>query len=322
METWDIQSWLPLDIGEPSIEEVGSWLPRPKRRIRRILLLADIHANWHALDSVLRDAQGRYDASWFLGDVAGYGPRPVECVRFLQQHLSRKGRWVVGNHDAGVVEEYRENIPMPSTPSREAVWTWKKHREELKNESSELYEWFKDAVAPERARPVKRKYGSGTQVFVHANLVDRVDSYLYPDDQPGLLENLRKLTREGNAWLLIGHTHMVNLIRFYPNEELEWLPITYGKPIFLAQGFYLINPGSVGQPRDRDWRAAYAILDVEHGIVTFYRVEYDVKRVQGEMQRAGYPFALIERLWTARIPATERLHKVYECRKDGLYPIA
>jgi predicted phosphodiesterase len=319
MEGWDLQSRLGSDTGEPSMEEVASWLPQPSR----ILLLADIHANWHALVSVLKDAQGRYDATWFLGDVAGYGPRPMECVRFLREHLGFRGGWVIGNHDSGVVKEYRQVLPA-GTPSQEALWTWERHREELEEESAELYKWYKEAVAPPMASPVKQKYGSGVQVFVHANLVDFVGDYSWPDNYRNrLLEDLRELTSEGNAWLLTGHTHMVNLIRFHPDRgRLEWLPITYGQSIDLAQGIYSINPGSVGQPRDGDRRAAYAILDVEHSAVTFYRVEYDVQRVQGEMQRAGYPDILIERLWTARIPETRKhFDNVYRREQGGLSPV-
>lgn len=321
MENWSLQC-INTSTNRLPLDEVRSWLPKPTRTVWRILLLADIHANWHALTAVLQHAQNQYDSIWFLGDAVGYGPRPVECVRFLQEYLSYRGRWLCGNHDAGTVEEFREQV-FTSIPSEDALWTWRKHEQDLQKEAMALYEWFKEAVCPQRARPVERRYGNFTQIFVHGNLVDYVESYLFPYDRGALIENLSKLKKWKNAWLLTGHTHMVSLIRFDPTDKKpEWLPLTYGESIPLAEGIYLINPGSVGQPRDGDWRAAYAILDVEHSTVTFHRVPYDVQRVQGEMQRAGYPFRLIERLWTARTPETERFEQIYRRDQNGMYPIA
>ena len=113
---------------------------------------------------------------------------------------------------------------------------------------------------------------------------------------------------------------MVTLIHL-PDKigAAELLPITYGKEISLLKGAYLINPGSVGQPRDGDPRAAYAILNVERNnrSITFYRVCYDVVEVQKLLRDDNYPEELVKRLGNGRIRRTaENFERVYENRKD------
>lgn len=309
----------------PTVEEVAAWLPGPGRRPRRVLLLTDIHANWHALAVVLRQSQGHYDAIWFLGDIVGYGPRPVECVRFVRQYVSRTRRWRAGNHDLGILGRL-ENRPGGYKSSGAARWTWQRHRQVLKESAPDLWKWLCNTVTVARAGPTRRQYGGFEQVFVHANLLDYVGHYPLSDDRFNLLDNLRRLERivgsyNPGAWLVVGHTHMMCLARLRgDSSEVELLPILYGQPIPIRDAWYFINPGSVGQPRDGDRRAAYAILDTAAGTVTYHRAEYDVIAAQREMQHDGYPDDLVERLWAARIRDTQFFDKVYERRPDGLLP--
>ena len=300
----------------PTVEEVASWLPAASRRPRRFLLLSDIHANWHALTAVLRHARGRYDAIWFLGDIVGYGPRPLECVRFLKRYVSPTRRWRAGNHDLGAsgkldgVEDTYKLGPL-------ARWSGKQHRRILQG-TPRLWRWFQRAMVMSRAEPALRSYGGFGQLLVHANPVDLVGDYLYPDERFNIQHHFEMLqeasgAHDRGAWLLVGHTHMVCLARLNVGSgEAEPLPISYGEPIDVQDTCYLINPGSVGQPRDGDRRAAYAILDVREGCVTYHRVEYDVVAVQREMQQEGYPDVLVERLETARIQHTQYFDDVYE----------
>ncbi len=300
----------------PTEEEIAGWLPETNRHPHRFLVLADIHANWHALVEVLRHARGRYDAFWFLGDIVGYGPRPVECVRFLKQHVSPTRRWLAGNHDLGASDQL-DSMENGYKLGRWAQWSRGQHRQMLQ-ETPDLWRWFLKAMVTARSAPRAHRYGGFGQIFVHANPADWVGSYLYPDQRFNILDHLRMLektskTRQSGTWLLVGHTHMVCLAYLKSgSSNVELLPISYGGPIPIQDGCYLINPGSVGQPRDGDPRAAYAILDVQTGCVTYHRVDYDVIAVQREMQREGYPDILVERLGTARIRDTQFFNNVYE----------
>ena len=300
----------------PTVEEVADWLPDANRRPRRFLVLADIHANWHALVAVLRHARGRYDAIWFLGDIVGYGPRPVECARFVKQFVSPTRRWRAGNHDLGLLGRL-DSVGSPYKSSDTARNTWKKHRQILQKVPS-LWHWFRQAVTMSRAKPTPRRYGSLGQLFVHANPVDWIGDPPYPDERFNILTHFRAAGKLLGAhhrtiWLIVGHTHMVCLARLKVNSlNVELLPISYGEPIEIRDAYYLINPGSVGQPRDGDRRAAYAIIDVREGRVTYHRVDYDVVAVQREMQLQKSPDVLVERLWTAWIRDTQFFDAVYE----------
>ncbi|MBN1874687.1 MAG: metallophosphatase family protein [Anaerolineae bacterium] len=314
----------------PSVAEVRTWLPPLGGRVERILLLSDIHANWHALTAILEKARGTYNAVWFLGDICDYGPRPIECVTFLMESLSRRGRWVVGNHDLALVGKLRRADPNASLGDS-AGRTSAQHHDELKKHPL-LWDWCQMHFHSSRAGsrrvlptgPKLRRYGEYDQIFVHAVPDSPIHYYLYPSDYRNIRNQLNTLLeRNGHStgvWLLGGHTHMVTLARLSsPNENVELLPITYDVPIPISQGAYYINPGSVGQPRDGDPRAAYAILDARQGTVTYRRVKYDMLDVQVEMRQAGYPNELIERLSTANGAVTGRyFDPVYTSLESGV----
>ena len=302
-------------------------MPRPRRRPARWLVLADIHANWAALVAVLEHALGHFDAIWFLGDLVGYGPQPVPCVSLFRQLDLR--RWCSGNHDLGVLG-LLARYDSVSRPSAEALATWQDHRAQLQAEPT-LWEWFQTRVGNSRVAPVVRRCGKGkrlVQVFVHACPDEPVGRYLFPSDWGNVLETLRRLENRsvkhgGPAWLVIGHTHMMALMHLGPDDSMpRALPITYGIPISLDRGLHLINPGSVGSPRDGDPRAAYAILDTRRSEVQFHRVEYPVQVVLDDMRRRGpmYPDTLLNVLLTGRSAATRHFDAVYELQDGGLRP--
>ena len=305
-----------------SYNNIIEMMPPLTGKIRRILLLSDIHANWEALAQVLEHAQGLYDTTWFLGDVIGYGPQPIECLKFLRERLSFGGRWVAGNHDLEAFFSDQLNNSGHRV-SEEAKWSRQKHLQ-MMGEQGDLLAWFRESVAGKNHLPKSRHYGEFSQIFVHANLDNFVDDNLFPDYGLLIQTRLRNLLSNNRAskrdfiCVFVGHTHMVTLIHLPgKSRAAELLPIPYGVEITLSRGAYLINPGSVGQPRDGDPRAAYAILDIEKKTITFHRVEYDVVLVQSLLREGKYPEELVRRLGNGRIRRTaENFEHVYKIRQD------
>jgi diadenosine tetraphosphatase ApaH/serine/threonine PP2A family protein phosphatase len=242
----------------------------------RFLILSDIHANGTALEAVLDAAAGRWDRAVCLGDLVGYGPDPNEVVSRLR---SLNVVAIRGNHDKAScgledAEEFNE-------AAREAVlWT----RKQLSPENREYL----------RKLPAGPLEADGI-ALVHGALQDE-DEYVFAPAQAltGLLEAPKPVC-------FFGHTHFQGGFSFR-DGQLEVLHLRPGTGAsFTALRIephtrYLLNPGSVGQPRDGDPRAAFAIADLQHGVVEFWRVPYAVEAVQQRMRRAGLPEPLVLRL--------------------------
>jgi predicted phosphodiesterase len=238
----------------------------------RVLVISDIHANLEALEAVLADA-GSWDALWFLGDLVGYGPDPVACIDRLQVLAAVA---LAGNHDWGVLGR----IPLHTfNPAARRVLEWT--REQLPPRQIE----YLMGLPPQTER----------EGFTLTHGSPRAPIWEYILDPYTAWENLQALpTRIG----LFGHTH-VAIAYHAPDREkprLHILEPRHDEPIDLASGWWLLNPGSVGQPRDGDPRAAYAILDLEAMTWTFRRVPYPIAETQAKMRRLGFPSFLIERL--------------------------
>jgi predicted phosphodiesterase len=235
----------------------------------RIAVLSDIHANLPALDAVLDDA-GDVDAVWHLGDVVGYGPDPDGVVARLRE-IGAVG--VRGNHDAA------------ACGGTEIDW--------FNPDARRAMEWTRAAISPATlewlAALPERRTMEGSEL-VHGS--HREPIWEYVTSAAVARANLATLTATIG---LHGHTHIpvawlddggrVDLVRPGDGASLE-----------LDGRRALINPGSVGQPRDGDPAAAYAILDPETGAVRWHRVRYDVAAVQGAMRDAGLPASLSARL--------------------------
>jgi len=251
----------------------------------RILLLSDIHSNLEALKAVL-DAAPRHDLVWNLGDVVGYGANPNEVIDRVRGLGSI---FVRGNHDKaccgiGGIEAFNP------IAARAAQWT----HDSL---TPENLEWLRQLPAGP-ITPV------GSEVTCsHGSPLDE-DEYLMTlrDAWLPLTQTLARIN-------FFGHTHVQG--GFATNGE-EWFQL---KPEFSVSGAdeyesplrenarYLINPGSVGQPRDWDWRAAFAVYEVEDHArqrIMFYRVPYDVKQAQEKILAAGLPNRLASRLSEGR----------------------
>jgi diadenosine tetraphosphatase ApaH/serine/threonine PP2A family protein phosphatase len=246
----------------------------------RYLVLADIHANIEALDACLADATTRkYDRTLVLGDLVGYGPDPgtaIERVRALEPFAI-----VRGNHDkvaCGLDSANDFNAIAKSA----ALWTHDilspAHRD-----------WL--AALPQGPRQVDELIE-----ICHGSPFDE-DAYIFDE-----LDALRALKASVRPLCLFGHTHCP--IAFELAEDT--LESTAPSPPLAVQFFligqskYLLNPGAVGQPRDGDPRAAYAIVDIENRRVELFRLKYPVEQTQAKVIKAGLPEVLAQRLAVGR----------------------
>jgi len=246
----------------------------------RFLVLSDIHANSTALEASLAAVEGRWERILCLGDVVDYGPDPnevTERVRALAPFIIR------GNHDKVVagLADIEDFNPVAQVAAR---WT----REQLKPGNSTY-------IAQLPAGPAH----TDGLTMVHGAYHDE-DEYVFAPLQAmgGLLESPSAVT-------LFGHTHYQGGFSYRAGQigviHLTPEPGPKFGALRLEPGTrYLLNPGSIGQPRDGDPRAAFAIADLDHQVIEFWRVPYDIAAVQERMQRAGLPYPLIERLAAGR----------------------
>ena len=235
----------------------------------RVAVLSDIHSNIVALDAVLSDA-GDVDAIWHLGDVVGYGPHPDAVVARLDE---RDATGVRGNHDAAAVG------------GPEIDW--------FNPEARAAAEWTRDTMSQATrawltALPERRIVDD--VLLVHGSPRDPLREYV--TDRASAEDNLAV---QETQHALHGHTHVPAAWSAAPDRVALIQP---GAAESIELGAYrtLINPGSVGQPRDGDPRASYLVLDRELGRVTWHRVAYDIDRVQADMRAAGLPERLAARL--------------------------
>jgi predicted phosphodiesterase len=238
----------------------------------RVAVISDVHGNRPALEAVLADvARERPDALWCLGDLVGYGPYPNECCALVAEHADI---CLVGNHDlvalatAGVdVEDFNPEA------AAAALWT----RRELTDESRALLAGLAPNASVE-----------GVELY-HASARDPVWEYvLTPEAALGSFLHTPAET------IVVGHSHIA-LAFSYDGRTLGGGLAPAGTEVG-PEGRVLLNPGSVGQPRDGDARAAWLLLDVERRFASFRRVPYSVETTQAEIRRRGLPESLAARL--------------------------
>ena len=247
----------------------------------RYLVLSDIHSNLEALDAVLRASSAqRCDAVLVLGDLVGYGADPnavVDRVRSLNPKAI-----VRGNHDkvAAGLDDAEDFNPMARSA---AHWT----RESL---TPQTLEYLRDLPAGPQI------VGDMIEIC-HGSPLDE-DLYVVAD-----IDAARSIAVARTPICLFGHTHVALSARMDTQRRLE-IEAPQGHPEFAVavdgDSKYLINPGSVGQPRDGDSRAAYAIADLERKVVTLYRVAYPIEVAQKKIMEAGLPPMLAYRLGMGR----------------------
>jgi predicted phosphodiesterase len=243
----------------------------------RILILSDIHANVVALEAVL-SAVDNVDGLWCLGDTIGYGPRPNECIEHMRQMADYA---ISGNHDLACLGKVDLD---DFNPDARTANRWNGDQLTAPNR-----EWLMGLDNSIERLPTFRDF-----CMMHGSPHDPVWEYLLSIEQARRnFEHPAFRTRV----CLVGHSHipilftddyMHGIRREFPdhNAEVRLMPDTR----------YIINPGSVGQPRNQDPRAAFAILDTEKSIVKFHRIRYDVEKTQQQMREVSLPPALIKRL--------------------------
>jgi predicted phosphodiesterase len=238
----------------------------------RIAVLSDIHANWHAFEAVLADvAHENVDEVWCLGDIVGYGPQPNRCVQATQEHAAIS---LIGNHDLAALGK----VPLDDfshDAAESARWT----AEELEAQARE----FLDHLQPRGER-------RGAELF-HASPRDPVWEYIL--SEPTVRAALELTTAE---LVLVGHSHIPIALLLANGGTLAGGLARGGSDLELSEGRWLLNPGSVGQPRDGDPRAAYLLLDLEEHHAHFRRVPYDIEATQAEIREHGLPENLAARL--------------------------
>jgi diadenosine tetraphosphatase ApaH/serine/threonine PP2A family protein phosphatase len=242
----------------------------------RVAVLSDVHANLHALEAVLAEVDaGGFDELWFLGDLVGYGPRPNECTALLRD---RATVCLAGNHDLVVLGK----IPITAFADDAGVaarWT-----QGVLDEEARAFLGGLEALA---TRP-------GAALF-HGSPRDPVWDYVLSEDTARYA-----FAATSERLVLVGHSH-VALELSSDGVGLRGGIAPAGTKVDLGGPRRLLNPGSVGQPRDGDARAAWleletTAIDNESGWATFRRTDYPVELTQAEMRGHGLPEILAERL--------------------------
>jgi diadenosine tetraphosphatase ApaH/serine/threonine PP2A family protein phosphatase len=235
----------------------------------RLAVLSDIHSNLAALRAV-RDDLPPVDQVWVLGDIVGYGPQPNEVIVMLQEMGARS---VLGNHDAAAIGTIDSGWFNPDA-ARAVRWT-----SEVIDDNARAYM----ATLPE----VRTE---GELTAVHGSPRDPMWEYII-----GAGVAAENLSAFGTALCLHGHTHVPVVFRA-DDGSIGAVPSTPDEPVSIRAGRSLVNPGSVGQPRDGNPAASYLILDTDADVVEFRRVAYDIGSTQKAMRQAGLPPRLAERL--------------------------
>jgi predicted phosphodiesterase len=239
----------------------------------RLAVLSDIHANLAALDAV-RDDLPEVDEIWVLGDIVGYGPQPNEVIRRLQELGARS---IMGNHDGAAIGTVDAAWFNPDAASA-IHWT-----AGILDDNSRAYL----AALPEVRR-------DGELTAVHGSPREPIWEYI--TDSTIAADNLGSFD---TRLCLYGHTHLPVIYRA-DGPHMQVIAATPKAPITLDAQRALINPGSVGQPRDGNPLASYLLLDPEAGLAEFHRVPYEIVLTQQLMRDVHLPRWLIERLSIGR----------------------
>jgi predicted phosphodiesterase len=245
----------------------------------RYLIVSDIHANWEALQAVLQQAAGEYDLAVCCGDLVGYGADPNPVVQWVRSSCVAVVR---GNHDKACagMDDLEWFNPVARTA---ALWT----QERLGKEEAEYIRQL--PKGPVRVDGFHLVHGSPYDEDEYVvNAQEAAQAFGYIEGRVTLFGHTH--VQGGFLW---NHSRVETLIRIAPRVEEQKLRID-------EDCAYLINPGSVGQPRDGDPRAAYVLYDTEARELTYRRTKYDMERAQEKIVQAGLPPILAERLGLGR----------------------
>ena len=238
----------------------------------KVAIVSDIHGNRHAFEAVL-DAIAASDAGemWCLGDLVGYGGDPDACVELAREHAAV---CLAGNHDLAVLGE----LPL----------------KDFSRGAGLAVQWTQEVISPSSLSflgGLRPQGQEGPVGLYHASPRDPVWEYVLST----LLAELC-LDRQRERVCLIGHSHVALSFARLEGELAKGGPCRAGAKLDLAQGEWLLNPGSVGQPRDGDPRAAWLELDLERWTASYRRTPYDVSGAAAAIRAARLPDSLAERL--------------------------
>ncbi len=241
----------------------------------RLAVFGDIHANLEALQAVLADMeQRRIDRFMCLGDLVGYGASPNECIELVS--ALPRGNCILGNHDAAAVWLYSP-YSMSKDAQKAILWTM-----EQLSEANAAY-----------LKKLRQKISMLDLLFVHANPYNP-GAYRYVIDQK---HALRSFAAVKSRLVFLGHSHRPVLITKKNFLQANFTTPRGNKVLALhPRHKQIINPGSVGQPRDGDVRASYCVYDTRRNEVEFHRVDYDHARAGQRILAAGLPGFLARRL--------------------------
>jgi len=237
----------------------------------RVAVLTDIHSNLPALEAVLESIErAAPDQRWCLGDVVGYGAQPDECAALAKE---RCDICLVGNHDLAVTGEIDTDV-FSASAAAAVEWT--------RGTASEQTMEFLKGLKPEA--------GAEDVGLYHASPRDPVWEYVLAIDQA-----IECMAEQAGRVSLIGHSHVA--LYFSESDGAgNGAQAADGHELELGEGRWLLNPGSVGQPRDGDPRAAWLELDTEAWKATYHRVPYDIDSAADAIREVGLPDLLAERL--------------------------
>jgi predicted phosphodiesterase len=238
----------------------------------RVAIVSDIHGNRHAFDAVLDAiAETECEELWCLGDLVGYGADPDACVRLARENAAI---CLAGNHDLGV----RGTIPLEQFSrgaALAATWTQQTITQDTRA--------YLDGLEPLNVDEPVAMY--------HASPRDPVWEYVLSPLQAELC-----LDVQARRVSLIGHSHVALSFSRVPGSSATGQTRAQDEELDLAEGDWLVNPGSVGQPRDGDPRAAWLELDLEAWTAVYRRTEYDIAGAAAAIRAARLPDSLAERL--------------------------
>ncbi len=249
----------------------------------RLAVLTDIHSNLPALEAVIESIrEAEIETTWCLGDVVGYGAQPDQCAALVKEHCELS---LVGNHDLAVLGEIDTEV---FSAAAAAAVTWTQG-----NCKPETMDFLRDL------KPV----ATGREVgLYHASPRDPVWEYVLSVDQAAECMEL-----QDERVSLIGHSHVALFFSdggFSDGGSDKGSPTggqaDGGRTLDVSDGRWLLNPGSVGQPRDGDPRAAWLELDTEKWQATYHRVNYEIDEAAEAIRDAGLPDLLADRLYAGQ----------------------
>lgn len=235
------------------------------------LIISDIHANLTALEAVLSNV-GEFDGAWCLGDLVGYGPDPDECINRIRQLPNLI--CLIGNHDAAVLSQIDTDAFNP--------------------EARQTITWTQNVISPDNIDFLKSladKIRIDEVTLAHGSPRQPVWEYLLDT-----YSATRSFKYFETNYCFVGHTHLPSIFHMIDDKHAITLSIPNPNEKIELSPRAILNAGSVGQPRDRDTRAAYALYDTDAHTWEYRRTAYDIPSVQKRMEDAGLPLRHIQRL--------------------------